>query len=141
MPLSILYTANATSTGGRNGHARSDDGLVSVNLSIPKPLGGPGRAGTTTPEHLFAAGYAACFGSAVEHVAAQKKIKYESIGVEAAVGIGANGEGGFGLTVGLTAVISGLSLSEAEELVQAAHKICPYSNAVRGNVDVTLRVT
>jgi len=140
MPLSILYTAQATSTGGRNGHARSDDGLVSVDLSIPKSLGGPGRAGATTPEHLFAAGYAACFGSAIEHVAAQKKIKCESIEVGAAVGIGGNGEGGFGLTVGLISTIRGVSRAEAEELVHAAHKICPYSNAVRGNVDVTLQV-
>ena len=140
MPLSILYMADAKSTGGRNGHVRSGDGLVSVDLSIPKSLGGPGRAGATTPEHLFAAGYAACFGSAIEHVAAQKKIKCESIEVSAAVGIGANGEGGFALSVGLTSAIRGVSGAEAEELVHAAHKICPYSNAVRGNVDVTLQV-
>jgi lipoyl-dependent peroxiredoxin len=140
MPLSIIFTAKATSTGGRNGHARTDDGLVSIDLSIPKAFGGPGRAGATTPEHLFAAGYASCFGSAIEHVAAQRKLKCDSIEVEAAIGIGPNGEGGFGLRAELTATLPGLSRKDAEELLRAAHEICPYSNAVRGNVEVTLRV-
>jgi osmotically inducible protein OsmC len=140
MSISVKYTAKATSTGGRNGHTRSDDGLVSVDLTIPKGFGGPGRPGATTPEHLFAAGYAACFGSAIEHVALQKGCKCEGIQVEAAVGIGSNGEGGFGLSVTLTVTLDGVSPAEAEELVRAAHQICPYSNAVRGNVDVTLKV-
>jgi lipoyl-dependent peroxiredoxin len=140
MPISVKFTAKATSTGGRNGHTRSDDGLVSVDLTIPKGFGGSGRAGATTPEHLFAAGYAACFGSAIEHVALQKGFKCERIQVEAAVGIGSNDTGGFGLSVTLTAALDGVSPAEAEELVHAAHQICPYSNAVRGNVDVTLQV-
>ena len=140
MPLSIICTAKATSIGGRNGHASSEDGLISVDLSIPKAFGGPGRSGTTTPEHLFGAGYAACFGSAIEHVAAEKKIKCESIEVDAAVGIGPTAEGGFGLAVTLTAAIGGVTGAVAEELVHAAHRICPYSNAVRGNIDVNLRV-
>jgi osmotically inducible protein OsmC len=140
MPLKILFTAKATSTGGRNGHARTDDGLVSIDLSIPKAFGGPGKPQTTTPEHLFAAGYASCFGSAIEHVAAQRNIKCGSIQVEAAVGIGPNGDGGFGLQAELTSTLPGLPRKEAEDLVRAAHEICPYSNAVRGNVEVTLRV-
>jgi len=140
MSLSIVFTARATSIGGRNGHARSDDGLVSIDLTIPKAFGGPGREGATTPEHLFAAGYAACFGSAIEHIAAQKKLKLESIQVDSAVGMGPDGRGGFGFAVTLTAKIAGVSGEAARELVQAAHSICPYSNAIRGNVDVNLEV-
>lgn len=140
MPISVKHTARATSSGGRNGHTRSDDGLVSVDLTIPKAFGGAGREGATTPEHLFAAGYAACFGSAVEHIAAHKGRKLEAVQIEAAVGIGANEEGGFGLSVILTATLTGVSHTEALELVNAAHQVCPYSNAVRGNVDVELKV-
>jgi osmotically inducible protein OsmC len=140
MALEIKFVAQAASTGGRNGHATTDDGIVSVDLAIPPVFGAPARPGTTTPEHLFAAGYAACFGSAVEHVAAHKKIKCERIQVDAAVGIGPNGSGGFGLNVGLTVTLPGLSQQEAEALVHAADEICPYSNAVRGNVEVILKV-
>lgn len=147
MPTSVKFIARATSVGGRNGHTRSDDGLVSVDLTIPKSFGGAGREGATTPEHLFAAGYAACFGSAVEHFAAQKGWlkgppgrKSEAIQIEAAVGIGPNEQGGFGLSVTLTATLTGVSQAEAQEVVDAAHQICPYSNAVRGNVDVELKV-
>jgi len=97
MAVKVLVTAHATSVGGRNGHTQSDDGLVSVDLSVPKAMGGPGKPGTTTPEHLFAAGYAACFGSAAEFVSKQLKISASRIEVKAAVGIGPRDAGGFGL--------------------------------------------
>jgi osmotically inducible protein OsmC len=139
--IKVLYTAHATATGGRNGHTQSDDGMVSVDLSVPKEMGGPGRPGTATPEHLFAAGYAACFGSACEFVSRQLKIIPQALTVHAAVGIGPPPGGGFGLVVDLGIEVSGLSQADAEKLVTAAHQVCPYSNAVRGNVDVTLKVT
>ena len=102
-------------------------------------MGGPGKPGTTTPEDLFAAGYAACFGSAAEFVAKQKKLPVTGIKIEAAVGIGATDQGGFGLKVDLTATVSGLPQAEAEKLIQAAHQVCPYSNATRNNIEVTLK--
>ena len=139
-PVSVLYTASAQATGGRNGHTHSSDGLVSVDLSVPKAMGGPGRPGTTTPEDLFAAGYAACFGSAVEFVARQKKVPVKTVEVTAQVGIGTIEAGGFGLTVQLQVHLPELSKEQAEELVAAAHQVCPYSNATRGNVEVTLSV-
>ncbi len=139
MALNVLYTAHATATGGRNGHTQSDDGLVSVDLSIPKAMGGPGKPDTTTPEDLFAAGYAACFGSACEHQSRQLKLHYKTLTVHSAVGIGTT-ETGFGLTVALTIDITGLSQTDAEKVVQAGHALCPYSNAVKGNVDVTITV-
>jgi Ohr subfamily peroxiredoxin len=139
MSLKILYTAHATASGGRNGHTKSSDGIVSVDLSIPKAMGGPGKPGATTPEDLFAAGYAACFGSAAEFVAKQKKLAVTGIKIDAAVGIGATDQGGFGLKVDLTATVSGLPQAEAEKLIQAAHQVCPYSNATRNNIEVTLK--
>ncbi len=139
MPLKILYTSHATATGGRNGHTASSDGIVSVDLSIPKAMGGPGKPNTTTPEDLFGAGYAACFGSAAEFVARQMKLPLKSVKVDAAVGIGSRDDGGFGLKVDLVLTVSGLSQGQAEELVQAAHKVCPYSHATRGNIEVGLK--
>lgn len=136
MTIKVLYTAHATAVGGRNGHTQSSDGLVSVDLSVPKAMGGPGRPNTTTPEDLFGAGYAACFGSAVEFVSRQMKLHPRSITVQAAVGIGEDSAGGFGLTVELTAQIAGVSQAEAERLVQAGHEVCPYSKATRGNIEV-----
>jgi lipoyl-dependent peroxiredoxin len=138
--LKLLVTANATSTGGRNGHTQSDDGIVSIDLSIPKEMGGPGKPGTTTPEHLFAAGYAACFGSAAEFTARQLKLNVQRIEIKAAVSIGQRLDGAFGLKVDLVANISGLAQPDAEKLIRAADKVCPYSNAVRGNVDVGITV-
>ena len=135
----VLYSTSAIATGGRNGHTQNADGLVSVNLSVPKAMGGPGRPGTTTPEDLFACGYAACFGSACEYAA--KSILHlapATIEVECKVGIGTVPDGGFGLTVDLVARIRGLGQVEAESLVKKAHEICPYSNAIRGNVPVTV---
>ena len=128
-------------TGGRNGHTRSADGIVDVDLSIPKSMGGPGRAGATTPEDLFAAGYAACFCSAVEFVARQSGLRLSSLEIRANVGIGPREAGGFGLVASLAATVGGLAQAEAEKLVAAAHQVCPYSNATRGNIDVGLEVS
>lgn len=140
MAIQTRFVAKAASTGGRNGHTATDDGVVSVGLSIPPAFGGVSRSGTTTPEHLFAAGYAACFGSAIEHVAAQQKTKIERLQVDAAVGIGPNESGGFSLNVALIVHLPTLPQEDAKSLVHAADQICPYSNAIRGNVDVSLQV-
>ena len=140
MSLNVLYTAHATAIGGRNGHTRSDNGLVDVQLSIPKAMGGPGKPGTTTPEDLFAAGYAACFGSACEFMGGQLKLRPASVEVEAAVAIGTKPDGSFGLKVDLIATLAGLSQADAEKVVAAGHQVCPYSNAVRGNVEVGITV-
>jgi lipoyl-dependent peroxiredoxin len=139
MTIKVLYTAHATAVGGRNGHTQNSDGLVSVDLSVPKAMGGPGRPKTTTPEDLFASGYAACFGSAVEFVSRQMKLHPQTITVTAAVGIGEDSAGGFGLKVDLLAQIAGVSQADAEKLVAAGHQICPYSKAVRGNVEVSVK--
>lgn len=139
MPLSILHTSHARATGGRNGHTRSGDGLIDVNLSVPKGMGGPGKAHTTTPEDLFAAGYAACFGGAAELVARQKNLPATDMEVEAAVGIGKNEAGGFGLKVDLTVTMKGVTQAQAQQIIESAHQICPYSNATRNNVEVGLK--
>ena len=141
MTIKVLFTAHATATGGRNGHTQADDGLVSVDLSIPKSMGGPGRAHTSTPEHLFAAGYAACFGSACEYAARQLKLAPKSITVNSAVGIGEAPDGGFGLTVALDVQLDGVSHADAEKIVAAGHQVCPYSRAIRNNVEVKLTVS
>lgn len=141
MSVTVLYTAHAKATGGRNGHTENSDGVVSVHLSTPKSMGGPGRAGTTTPEDLFAAGYAACFGSACEYMGTQMKLRPSSVEVNSAVGIGTLAAGGFGLTVALDVRVGGLSQEDAEKVVAAGHSVCPYSKAIQGNVDVTIQVT
>ena len=134
-----LYTAHATATGGRNGHTRSDDGLVDLNVSVPKEMGGPGKPGTGTPEHLFASGYAACFGGAVDFVAKQHKKDASKATVKCDVTIGPRDGGGFGLMVALDVTDRSLPTAELQALMQEAHeKICPYSHATRGNVDVKL---
>ncbi|MBV8745058.1 MAG: Ohr family peroxiredoxin, partial [Xanthobacteraceae bacterium] len=126
---------------GRNGHTQADDGSVSVDLSVPKEMGGPGKASTTTPEHLFAAGYAACFGGALDFVGKQHKKDASKAKVTAAVSIGPREGGGFGLAVKLHVEDRTLSQSELASLAKEAHeKICPYSHATRGNVDVQLEV-
>jgi Ohr subfamily peroxiredoxin len=140
MTIKVLYTTHAIATGGRNGHTRSADGIVDVNLSIPKAMGGPGRPGATTPEDLFAAGYAACFCSAAEFVARQLSLKPTSLEIKANVGIGPREAGGFGLVASLEATVGGLTAADAERLIAAAHQVCPYSNATRGNLDVGLEV-
>src|SRR3954447_13208288 len=135
-----LFTATATATGGRNGHTESDDGLVKADLSVPKAMGGPGKPGTATPEHLFAAGYAACFGGAVDYVAKQHK-KNAVARVSCAVSIGPRDGGGFGLSVKMRVEDKSLPQAELESLVKEAHeKICPYSHATRGNVAVDFEV-
>jgi Ohr subfamily peroxiredoxin len=141
MSVKVLYTTHAVATGGRNGHTRSADGIVDVDLSIPKAMGGPGRPGATTPEDLFAAGYAACFCSAVEFVARQTGLRLSSLEIRANVGIGPREAGGFGLVASVAATVGGLTQAEAEKLVAAAHQVCPYSNATRGNIDVGLEVS
>ena len=140
MSIQTLFTAHATATGGRNGHAQADDELVSVDLSVPKAMGGPGKPHTTTPEHLFAAGYAACFGGACEFQAVQMKLHAKSIEVKSSVDIGKSGDGGFGLAVELDVTVAGLSQEDAEKVVAAGHAFCPYSKAIKGNVDVKVTV-
>jgi lipoyl-dependent peroxiredoxin len=135
------FTAVATATGGRNGHTQAADGSVSVDLSVPKAMGGPGRPGTSTPEHLFAAGYAACFGGALDYVATQHKKNAKGAKVTCSVSIGPRDLGGFGLAVKIHVEDRTLPQSELAALAQEAHKkICPYSHATRGNVAVDLSV-
>jgi lipoyl-dependent peroxiredoxin len=136
-----LYTATATATGGRNGHTESSDGIVRADLSVPKEMGGPGKPGTATPEHLFAAGYAACFGGALDFVGKQHKKDASKAKIVCAVSIGPREAGGFGLAVKLHVEDKSLPQAELAALAKEAHeKICPYSNATRNNVDVTLEV-
>jgi lipoyl-dependent peroxiredoxin len=136
-----LYTATATATGGRNGHTESSDGIVRADLSVPKEMGGPGKPGTATPEHLFAAGYAACFGGALDFVGKQHKKDASKAKIVCAVSIGPREAGGFGLAVKLHVEDKSLPQAELSALANEAHeKICPYSNATRNNVDVTLEV-
>jgi Ohr subfamily peroxiredoxin len=136
----ILYTANATVTGGREGHAKSDDGVLDLQLVVPKGLGGPGGAGSN-PEQLFAAGYAACFEGAVRFVARQQNIALKSASVTAHVGIGPREPTGFGIAVKLDVSLPGIDRAVAQELVDTAHRdICPYSHATRGNVDVQIEL-
>lgn len=137
--MPALYTAAATATGeGRDGRAVTSDGLLDVDLAIQKELGGAG--GGTNPEQLLAAGWAACFHSALKLVARQEKTPISDTAVTAEVGIGPNGSGGFGLESVLTVEIGGVDQQEAERLAAAAHEVCPYSNATRGNVPTELKV-
>lgn len=136
-----LFTATATATGGRNGHTESSDGVVAADLSVPKEMGGAGKPGAATPEHLFAAGYAACFGGALDLVGKHHKQDASKTKVTCAVSIGPREGGGFGLAVSMRVEDKSLAQQELEKLVEEAHaKICPYSNATRGNVDVTFEV-
>ncbi len=139
--INPLFTATATATGGRNGHSESDDGMVKVDLSAPKAMGGPGKPGTATPEHLFAAGYAACFGGALDFVAKQQKKNAAKAKVTCAVSIGPRDGGGFGLSVKMRVEDKSLPQAELAALARDAHeKICPYSHATRGNVNVQFEV-
>jgi len=136
-----LFTATATAIGGRNGHSEASDGSVAVNLSVPKAMGGPGKPNTPTPEHLFATGYAACFGGALDFVAKQRKQDATQAKVTCAVSIGPREGGGFGIAVKLQVEERSIAQGALEALVKEAHeKICPYSHATRGNVDVQLEV-
>jgi osmotically inducible protein OsmC len=140
MSVNVLYRTAARATGGRDGRAATLDGSFEVSLATPRELGGGGGAGNN-PEQLFAAGYAACFIGAMKFVASQggPKVPADAT-VTAEVGIGPRAAGGFGLTVALNVDLPGLDRADAEALVARAHEVCPYSNATRGNVDVTLSV-
>src|ERR1700685_1470378 len=134
-----LFTATATATGGRNGHTEARDGSVRADLSVPKAMGGPGKPNTGTPEHLFSAGYAACFGGALDFIGKQHKKDASKATVKCAVSIGPREKGGFGLAVVLDVTDTSLPQAELQSLAEEAHeKICPYSHATRGHVDVKL---
>src|SRR5437868_7535862 len=137
--MNILYTAEATATGGRDGHVASPDGVLDLTLAVPKELGGPGGA-ATNPEQLFAAGYASCFDNALILAGRRMKVSTAGARVTARVGIGVLEGGRFGLSVELLVGLPELDESDAERVVEAAHQVCPYSNATRGNIDVNVRV-
>ena len=138
-PTPVLYKAHAHATGGREGHAVSSDNVLDVKLTTPKELGGAGAIGSN-PEQLFAAGYSACFLGAMKFVAGKSKVKLpDDVKVAAVVGIGPIPTG-FAITVDLSVTIPGMEKAAAQELVEAAHIVCPYSNATRGNIAVTLAV-
>lgn len=140
MSVDVKYSTRATATGGRDGEARSEDGRLVARLSTPKELGGAGGEGTN-PEQLFAAGYSACFIGALKVAGMQLKIKVPAeTSVTATVGIGPRAAGGFGITADLEVSLPGVEHADAEKLVQAAHQICPYSNATRNNLDVGLTI-
>lgn len=137
--MTPMYTAHATAEGGRTGHARSDDGVLDVELRTPPEMGGPG--GGTNPEQMFAAGYAACFLGAMQFVGGRKKLDVAGASVTGHVSIGQRTDGpGFGLAVKHDVSLPNLSQADAEALVAAAHEVCPYSNATRGNLDVRFDV-
>ncbi|GAA2790183.1 organic hydroperoxide resistance protein [Saccharopolyspora taberi] len=136
--MTALYTAEATATGaGRDGKARSSDGILDLDLAVPKEMGGAG-GDATNPEQLFAAGYAACFHGALQVVARRAKADITGSEVTARVGIGRNDEGGFGLEVELSVSLPGLDEAQARKLTEEADQVCPYSNAIRGNVETQL---
>ena len=132
----VLYTAHATSTGGREGTSKSSDGVLDLKLTTPKEMGGNGATGTN-PEQLFAAGYSACFNSAFVMVAKQAGVKADDAHVTANVGFGPAGQG-YALSVDLQVSVAGLDLAKVQELAEVAHQVCPYSNAIRGNVPTTV---
>ena len=135
--MKVLYTASATATGdGRDGHVETSDGTFALDLASPKELGGEG--GGTNPEQLFAAGYAACFHSALKSAARLAKITVTDTAVTVDIGIGRNDKGGYGLQATIEAEINGVDEATARQLLDAAHQLCPYSNATRGNIEVQL---
>ena len=136
-----LVTATAVNTGGRNGHSETTDHSVSVDLSVRKEMGGPGLPNTTTPEHLFAAGYAACFGGALEFAASQKKQNVKGAIVTCSTSVGPREGGGYGIAVKMHVKVPTLPTEQARVLVEEAHeKVCPYSHATRGNIEFILEV-
>jgi osmotically inducible protein OsmC len=136
--VDVLYTALATARGGREGEVVSDDGVLDLHLAMPKELGGPG-GDKTNPEQLFAAGYAACFHSALKRVAGQQGLDVTGSEITAQVGLGIDGKA-FGITATLVGRFPTLDTDQGRQLMEAAHQVCPYSRATRGNVDVTLEV-
>ncbi len=135
--MTPLYTATASANSGRDGSVKSDDGVINMPLSVPKGLGGPGGAGTN-PEQLFAAGYSACFGSALKLVAMRAKVDASQVTITAKVHIGKTADGGFGLEVELQGSAPNLTREQLNGLMDAAHQVCPYSRATRNNINVTL---
>jgi lipoyl-dependent peroxiredoxin len=135
--MDVQYTAIAHARGdGRNGHVETEDGTLSLEMRVPAEMGGPG--GGANPELLFAAGYATCFHSALRLVGRKLKANTEGSAVSASIGIGRLESGGMGLTAALDVHLPQVSRAEAEQLVAAAHEVCPYSNATRGNIDVQI---
>jgi osmotically inducible protein OsmC len=135
----VLYIAEATATGGREGHARTSDGRLDVDLDVPSEMGGTGGPGTN-PEQLFAAGYAACFQSALLRIASGRRLDVTDSRITARVGIGPLSTGGFGLSAALDLDAPQLGRDEAFDLMHRAHEACPYSRATRGNIEVTLTI-
>ena len=136
--MKTIYQAQVTSTGGRNGHVKSADGIIDFNIALPKEMGGKGDA--PNPELLFAAGYAACFENALLHIARGQKINPGRTTVEAKVGVSQDESGGFVLTAELDVYLPDLEAHVAQKLMEDAHRVCPYSNATRGNIDVKLKL-
>jgi Ohr subfamily peroxiredoxin len=138
--MPILYTAHATSTGGRDGHGKTDDGKLDLNLSLPKEMGGDGKG--VNPEQLFAIGYSACYLGAIKFVAGQEKVTIApDAAVTAHVGVGPREDGGgFGLAIALDVKLPGLSKAQAEDITSKAHVVCPYSHAIKGNIKVTTTI-
>lgn len=141
MKIEKIFTAQAKAKGGRDGHITSEDQVLDLDLSTPKAMGGPGKVGATNPEQLFAAGYAACFEGALGVAARQAKVRLEEVTVEAFIGFGKAEDGGFGISADLHVNLPGLAQAQAQELVEQAHQICPYSRATKGNIEVTLTAT
>ena len=140
MKINKVFTAQAKAIGGRDGHVTSDNNVLDLTLSTPKEMGGAGKAGSTNPEQLFAAGYAACFDGALNLVARLAKTPITGSTVEADVSFGKDGEN-YGLAVDMKVNIPGMDQAQAEELVAKAHQVCPYSRATRGNIEVNLSTT
>ena len=138
--MKTLYTTSVTATGGRDGHVKSDNGLIDMQVRMPKALGGA-NDDYANPEMLFAAGYSACFDSALKQVSRLAKVRTGETSVTAKVSIGQIDNGGFGLAAELEVNVPGVSLEEAQSLVEKAHQVCPYSNATRNNMEVKLTVT
>jgi osmotically inducible protein OsmC len=138
--MPILYTAHATSTGGRDGHGKTDDGKLDLNLSLPKEMGGDGKG--VNPEQLFAIGYSACYLGAIKFVAGNEKVAIApDASVTAHVGVGPREDGGgFGLAVALDVKLPGLSKAQAEDITTKAHVVCPYSHAIKGNIKVATTI-
>lgn len=140
--ISPLFTITASAKGGRNGYCETTDNAVKVALSVPREMGGAGKAGTVTPEHLFAAGYAACFGGALDFIAKQHKQDASNAQIDCSVSIGKRDPSGFALSVKMHVTDKSLSKSALRMLVNEAHeKICPYSHATRNNIDVQFEIT
>lgn len=138
--MKTIYTIGATATGGRNGHVKSENGILDIEVRHPKALGGANND-YANPEMLFAAGYSACFDSALNLVINKQKIKTGTTEVKANISIGQIDNGGFGLAAELVINIPGVTIDEAKNLAEQAHQVCPYSNATRGNIEVKLTIT